>query len=53
MYTIIVRHHGSDYHYTCGGQNSAIILFDALSRVYTHVEVWRGSTLLQTYDNAA
>ena len=51
MYTIIVRHHKTDWHYTCEGPHAAGILFDALIKTFTHVEMWRGNKMVHSYDN--
>lgn len=44
-YTIILRHDGIDRHYPCASYFDAVVLFDALSKTYPHVEMWAGSVL--------
>jgi hypothetical protein len=51
MHTVIIRHHGSDWHYTCEGPHAALILFHALTKTFTRVEMWRGTEMVECYDN--
>ena len=49
MFKIIVRHQGSTHDCTAFSQLDATVLFDALTKAFLHVEMWRGSKLIQEY----
>jgi hypothetical protein len=51
MFKIIVRHQGSTHDCTAFSQLDATVLFDALTKAFLHVEMWRGSKLVQEYKN--
>ena len=51
MFTIIVRHQGFSHDCTAFSQLDATVLFNALTKAFLHVEMWRGSKLVQEYKN--
>ena len=51
MFTIIVRHSGRDTQATAANQLDAQILFDALTKSFLVVEMWRGAELVRSYNN--
>ena len=51
MFKLIVRHQGFSHDCTAFSQLDAIVLFDALTKTFLHVEMWKGVTLVQEYKN--
>jgi len=49
MYTVIVRHDGIDRHYAAASMFDAIVLFEALARQFSRVELWEGKTLKREF----
>lgn len=48
-YTLILRHDGIDRHFHVVHRSDADVLFDALARRYSHVEMWEGKNLICRY----
>ena len=51
MFTIIIRHAGRDTTATANTQIEAQTLFDALTKTFLVVEMWRGAELVRSYNN--
>lgn len=51
MFTIIIRHAGRDTTATTNTQIEAHALFDALTKTFLVVEMWRGAELVRSYNN--
>ena len=51
MFTIIIRHAGRDTTATANTQIEAHTLFDALTKTFLVVEMWRGAELVLSYNN--
>jgi len=51
MYKIILRDQSYTREYGTDNSNDALVLFDILTKTYLHVEMWRGSKLVQEYKN--
>ena len=52
MFSIIVRDHGSNHYATVDSLHSAHGLFHALTKTFLVVELWQGTTLVSSYNNA-
>lgn len=51
MFTIIIRNHGRNTQATADNQLDAHTLFDALTKTFLVVELWRGAELVRSYNN--
>jgi hypothetical protein len=51
MFSIIIRHSGRDTTATAHNQLDAQTLFDALTKTFLVVEMWRGAELVRSYNN--
>jgi hypothetical protein len=51
MFKIIVRHQGFNHDCTAFSQLDAIVLFNALTKTFLHVELWQGAKMVQEYKN--
>ena len=51
MFTVIVRHAGRDTYATTDNRLDAQTLFDALTKTFLVVEIWRGAELVRSYNN--
>jgi hypothetical protein len=52
MYQIIVRNGSANHYASADNQTCAHTIFQALTKAFTHVELWQGATLIQQYNNA-
>ena len=50
MFTITIRHEGIDRHYDARTMFDAVMLFDALTRRFSRVELWEGKTLHREFN---
>jgi hypothetical protein len=51
MFKIIIRSNGRDTQATADNQLDAQTLFDALTKSFLVVEMWRGAELVRSYNN--
>ena len=52
MFSIIVRNHGANHYATADNLSCAHTLFHALTKTFAVVELWQGTTLVSSYNNA-
>ena len=51
MFKIILRDQSYNREYGADNAFDALVLFDILTKTFLHVEMWRGSKLVQEYKN--
>jgi len=51
MYQIIVRNGSVNHYSSCDNQVCAHALFNALTQVFLHIELWQGEKKIKEYNN--
>jgi hypothetical protein len=51
LYQIIVRNGSANHYASADNQTCAHTIFNALTKAFTHVELWQGATRIHEYKN--